>query len=51
MYTLYGHEGATTATNFSALGDYMVSGGDDNSVMVWTCPLDGYKGEVIEGIE
>lgn len=41
MYTLYGHEGATTATNFSPLGDYMISGAADNNVMIWTSPLDG----------
>lgn len=51
MYTLYGHEGATTCTNFSPNGDFMVSGGSDNNVMIWTCPLDSYKGEIIEGID
>lgn len=35
MYTLHGHEGATTAVNFSPEGDYFCSGGADSIVMVW----------------
>jgi len=51
MYTLYGHEGATTATNFSPLGDNMISGRVDNNVMIWTSPFEGYQGEKLEGID
>jgi len=29
----------------------MISGATDSNVMVWTTPLDGYQGEVIEGID
>jgi len=29
----------------------MVSGSSDNNVMIWTCPLDNYQGEKIEGID
>ena len=35
MYTLHGHEGPTTAVNFSPEGDYFCSGGADSIVMVW----------------
>lgn len=40
LYTLYGHEGATTAVNFSPDGDYLCSGGADSVVMVWLSNLD-----------
>ena len=40
LYTLYGHEGATTAVNFSPDGDYMCTGGADSVVMVWLSNLD-----------
>lgn len=29
----------------------MISGSTDNNVMIWTCPLSNYRGEVIEGID
>jgi len=29
----------------------MVSGSSDSTVMIWTCPLDVNRGEVIEGID
>jgi len=51
LYTLLGHDGQTTSTNFSPQGDFMVSGSSDNNVMIWTCPLDTYQGESIESIE
>jgi hypothetical protein len=40
LYTLYGHEGATTAVNFSPDGDYLCSGGADSVVMVWLSNLE-----------
>eukprot|EP00826_Nyctotherus_ovalis_P051702 TRINITY_DN6475_c0_g1_i17.p2 TRINITY_DN6475_c0_g1~~TRINITY_DN6475_c0_g1_i17.p2 ORF type:complete len:214 (+),score=54.77 TRINITY_DN6475_c0_g1_i17:1015-1656(+) len=44
LYTLYGHEGATTAVNFSPDGDYLCSGGADSVVMVWLSNLDASLG-------
>jgi len=40
LYTLYGHEGDTTAVNFSPDGDYLCSGGADSVVMVWLSNLE-----------
>eukprot|EP00826_Nyctotherus_ovalis_P051703 TRINITY_DN6475_c0_g1_i5.p1 TRINITY_DN6475_c0_g1~~TRINITY_DN6475_c0_g1_i5.p1 ORF type:complete len:164 (+),score=33.98 TRINITY_DN6475_c0_g1_i5:433-924(+) len=40
VYTLYGHEGATTAVGFSPDGEYLCSGAADSVVMVWLSNLD-----------
>jgi centriolar protein POC1 len=40
LYTLYGHEGASTAANFSPCGDYFCSAGVDSIVMVWKSNLN-----------
>ena len=40
MYTLYGHEGATTCANFSPLGDHFVTGGNDSVVLAWKSNLN-----------
>lgn len=40
LYTLYGHQGGTTAVNFSTEGDYFTSGGVDTSVLTWLSNLD-----------
>lgn len=40
LYTLYGHEGPSTAVNFSPNGDYFVTGGTDSVVLVWKSNLD-----------
>jgi centriolar protein POC1 len=40
LYTLYGHQGASTAVNFSPEGDYFASGGADSVVMTWLSNLD-----------
>ena len=48
LYTLYGHEGATTAVGFSPCGDYFGSGGDDSIVMVWKSNLSETESESIE---
>jgi centriolar protein POC1 len=40
LYTLYGHEGSTTAVTYSQQGDYFASGGVDNMVMVWRSNID-----------
>jgi len=39
MYTLYGHEGPTTTATFSPLGDFLLSGGDDNNIVIWNTNL------------
>lgn len=38
-YTLYGHNGSTTAGCFSNHGDYFVTGGSDSMVMFWKSNL------------
>jgi centriolar protein POC1 len=45
MYTLYGHEGATTAANFSPTGDYFISGGADSVVLCWESNMNPVKTE------
>lgn len=35
IYDLRGHEKGVSAVTFSAKGDYMASGGQDNYVFVW----------------
>ena len=50
MYTLYGHEGASTAVNFSPCGDYFCSSGIDSVVMVWKSNLNEQETELIEDI-
>lgn len=48
LYTLYGHEGASTAVNFSPCGDYFCSAGIDSVVMVWKSNLNEHESELIE---
>ena len=48
LYTLYGHEGASTAVNFSPCGDYFTSAGSDSIVMVWKSNLCESEQERIE---
>lgn len=50
LYTLYGHEGASTAVNFSPCGDYFCSAGIDSVVMVWKSNLNEQETELIEDI-
>ncbi len=40
LYTMYGHEGATTGVGFSTDGDYFASGGADCTTRVWQSNLD-----------
>jgi len=35
MYTLYGHENASTSAAFSPMGDYFLTGGSDAVVLAW----------------
>ena len=48
LYTLYGHEGASTSAAFSPCGDYFTTGGADSVVMVWKSNLDENEQEFIE---
>eukprot|EP00356_Strombidium_inclinatum_P013428 CAMPEP_0170485544 /NCGR_PEP_ID=MMETSP0208-20121228/4798_1 /TAXON_ID=197538 /ORGANISM="Strombidium inclinatum, Strain S3" /LENGTH=96 /DNA_ID=CAMNT_0010759233 /DNA_START=672 /DNA_END=961 /DNA_ORIENTATION=+ len=48
LYTLYGHEGASTSAAFSPCGDYFTTGGSDSVVMVWKSNLDENEQEFIE---
>ena len=48
LYTLYGHEGASTSVGFSPCGDYFTTGGTDSVVMVWKSNLDENEQEFIE---
>ena len=51
MYTLYGHEGASTAATFSTYGDFFATGGKDTVVQLWKSNFDVDRGEVLEGIK
>jgi len=48
LYTLYGHEGASTSAAFSPSGDYFTTGGQDAVVMVWKSNLEEIEQEFIE---
>lgn len=48
LYTLYGHEGASTSAAFSPCGDYFTTGGSDAVVMVWKSNLEENEQEFIE---
>ena len=50
LYTLYGHEGASTSVNFSPCGDYFSSAGADQIVMVWKSNLSDTEQEIIEDL-
>ena len=50
MYTLYGHEGASTCANFSPCGDYFCSAGRDSVVMVWKSNLNEDENECIDDL-
>ena len=49
MYTLYGHEGPTTTACFSPLGDYILSGGNDQNLVIWKSNLHPRTTEVLHG--
>ena len=51
MYTLYGHEGASTAACFSTFGDFFATGGKDTVVQLWKSNFSIPRGEVLEGIK
>ena len=47
LYSLYGHEGPTTSASFSPLGDYLLSGGHDQNIVIWTTNMNPRKIEVL----
>ena len=49
MYTLYGHEGPTTTAAFSPLGDFIISGGADQNLVIWKSNLNSVATEVLHG--
>jgi WD40 repeat protein len=40
LYTLYGHDGPTSAASFSPGGDYFVTGGKDAVILIWKSNLE-----------
>jgi WD40 repeat protein len=52
LYTLYGHEGPSTAGSFSPAGEYFCTGGKDSAVLVWKSNLvhGGLVSEDIPGL-
>lgn len=44
MYTLHGHEGATSSACFSPGGEFFASAGADEQVMVWRTNFDREMG-------
>lgn len=51
MYTLYGHEGASTSAAWSPLGDYFVTGGADSVVLCWQSNMNAKKQEDLSEIQ
>mgnify|MGYP002632052514 len=51
MYTLYGHEGASTSASFSPMGDYFVTGGNDSVVLAWESNMNKVRQENISEIQ
>jgi len=51
MYTLYGHEGASTAASFSPMGDYFVTGGNDSVVLAWESNMNEVRQENLSEIQ
>ena len=51
MYTLYGHEGPTTTASFSPMGDFIISGGDDQNLVIWKSNLNQRQTEILHGTQ
>ena len=45
MYTLFGHEGPSTAATWSPYGDYFLTGGQDSVVLCWSSNMNPIKQE------
>jgi WD40 repeat protein len=50
MYTLFGHEGPSTSANFSPLGDFLISSGNDKNIVIWNSNLNDIPLEELYGI-
>ena len=50
MYTLYGHEGATSAASFSPSGDHFITGGADSVVLCWKSHMNEHATEDLNEI-
>ena len=50
MYTIYGHEGPTNCAEFSPLGDYILTGGQDANIVIWKTNLNEKTTEILHGI-
>ena len=50
MYTIYGHEGPTNCAEFSPLGDFILTGGQDANIVIWKSNLNERCTEVLHGI-
>lgn len=50
MYTLFGHEGPSTSANFSPLGDFLISSGNDKNIVIWNSNLNDISLEELYGI-
>ena len=47
MYTLYGHEGASSSACFSTYGDFFATGGNDTVVQLWKTNFEASRGEIL----
>jgi WD40 repeat protein len=48
---MYGHEGASTCANWSPLGDYFVTGGNDSVILAWKSNLNHTQQENLSEIQ
>jgi WD40 repeat protein len=51
MYTLFGHEGASSCASWSPLADYFVTGGNDSVVLAWQSNLNSVQQEDLSEIK
>jgi centriolar protein POC1 len=50
LYTLFGHEGASTTATFSPLGDFLLTGGNDHNIVIWNTNLNETVTEELYGV-
>ena len=50
LYTLFGHEGPSTTATFSPLGDFLLTGGQDQNIVIWNTHLNEHETEELYGI-
>jgi hypothetical protein len=51
LYTLFGHEGPSTTAELSPLGDFLLTGGNDQNIVVWNTNLNETVTEELYGIQ